>query len=76
MLYHVYIEYENGRGYARQSSYISQRSGQRPAAWEAQSTADYWGRKLAEGADFFVKGCLHPDTCPVCKAHREGAAHG
>ena len=71
-MYHVWIEYNQGAGYARQETYISQRGGQKPAAWEAVSTAGYWGRRLAEGADYFAKECLHPDTCPVCKAHEEG----
>ena len=71
-MYHVYIEYGEGAGYARQETYISQRGGQKPAAWESRNTTYFWGGRLAEGSHFFVQECKHPDTCPVCKAFREG----
>ena len=70
-MFHIYIENYGGDAYLRQVTYFSRR-GERPAAWEASSTADYWGRRLAlaEERDFFVKSCQREDQCPVCIAHR------
>ena len=72
-MFHIYIENDGGDAYLRQSTYFSQRGGQKPAAWEASSTADYWGRRLAEGQDFFVKSCQRPNACCVCEAQRKEA---
>lgn len=70
-MFHVYIEYGMGEGYERLDHYTSQRGGQRPAAWEAQSTADYWRRRIAGKKVSFVQKCQHTAVCPVCRASKE-----